>query len=140
MVRVYITGGTIGTLLTLGGNAGRDHDREGATAHSEHKQTPLCDTTAPTQAVSGHAFIASRAGRSAACRPATVGFVEIPASGGSANKSVTAAVLPSTGSIVNTSDAAANSTGTNGPTSSTASSSPRQRERVCSGSPSARAA
>jgi hypothetical protein len=120
MIRVYITGGTVGTLLTLGG-APVEITVARATAHSEHKQTPLCDTTAPTQAVSGHAFIAS-AQVDPLVPTATAEFVEIPASGGSAHKGVTATVLPSDGSIVNTTDAAADTTGTNGPTSSTASS------------------
>ncbi|MEY2515854.1 MAG: hypothetical protein QOJ89_3212, partial [bacterium] len=120
MIRVYITGGTVGTLLTLGG-APVEITVAKATAHSEHKQTPLCGTTAPTQAVSGHAFIAS-AQVDPLVPTATVGYVEIPASGGSANKSVTAALLPSDGSIVSTTDAAADTTGTNGATSSTASS------------------
>ena len=98
MIRVYIKGGTIGTLLTLGG-APVEITIAKATAHSEHKQTPLCDTTAPTQAVSGHAFIAS-AQVDPLVPTATVGYVEIPASGGSANKGVTAALLPADGSIV----------------------------------------
>ena len=43
MIRVYITGGTVGALLTLGG-APVEITVAKATAHSEHKQTPLCDT------------------------------------------------------------------------------------------------
>jgi uncharacterized repeat protein (TIGR01451 family) len=120
MVTVHIVGGTVGTLLTLGG-APVDIVVARATAASEHKQTPLCDTNAPTQAVSGHAFLAS-AQVDPLLDTSTVGFVQIPASGGSANKSVTGALLPSDGSIVTTTDAAANTTGTNGATSSTASS------------------
>ena len=87
MVRVYITGGTLGSLLTLGG-APVEITIAKSTAHSEHKQTPLCDTTAPTQAVSGHAFIAS-AQVDPLLPTSTVEYVEIPASGGSAHKSVT---------------------------------------------------
>ena len=119
-VRVYITGGTIGGLLTLGG-APVEITIARATAHSEHKQTPLCDTSAPTQAVSGHAFLASTQ-VDPLLPPVVVGDVEIPASGGSAHKGVTAVVLPSTGTVVRTTDAAADTTGTNGATSSTASS------------------
>jgi len=92
-----------------------------ATAHSEHKQTRVCPGATTTQAVSGHAFIAS-AQVDPLLSTSTVGYVEIPASGGAANKSVTAALLPADGSIVTTNSAAADTMGTNGPTSSTASS------------------
>ncbi|MEA2220747.1 MAG: hypothetical protein QOJ35_3373 [Solirubrobacteraceae bacterium] len=119
MVRVYITGGTIGGLLTLGG-APVEITIAKAMAHAEHKQTALC-TSSPTKAVSGHAFVAS-AQVDPLLDTSTVGFVDIPASGGHANKSVTASVLPADGSVVSTTDAAADTTGTNGATSSTASS------------------
>ena len=119
MVRVVVTGGALGSLLTLGG-APVEITVAKATAHSEHKQTALC-TSAPTKAVSGHAFVAS-AQVDPLLPTSTVGFVEIPASGGSAHKGVTATVLPADGSVVSTTDAAADTTGTNGATSSTASS------------------
>jgi uncharacterized repeat protein (TIGR01451 family) len=126
MVRVYITGGTVGTLLTLGG-APVEITVARSTAHSEHKQTPLC-TSAPTQAVSGHAFVAS-AQVSPLVPTTTVGFVEIPASGGSAHDGV-AATVPADGSIVSSSTAASDTTGANGATAST-SSSYAQVEKAC---------
>jgi hypothetical protein len=120
MVRVYITGGTVGGLLTLGGPPVEITVAK-ATAHSEHKQTRVCPGTTTTQAVSGHAFLAS-AQVDPILDTSTVGFVEIPASGGHANKGVTASVLPADGTVVQTTDAVADTTGTNGATSSTASS------------------
>jgi uncharacterized repeat protein (TIGR01451 family) len=119
-VRVVITGGTTGLLLGATKQKPAEITVARATAHSEHKQTRLC-TSSPTKAVSGHAFIAS-AQVDPLLPTSYVGFVDIPASGGTANKSVTASVLPSDGSVVSTNDAASNSTGTNGATSSTASS------------------
>ncbi|KRA32761.1 hypothetical protein ASD81_14715 [Nocardioides sp. Root614] len=127
-VRVLITGGTIGGLLTLGG-APVEITVARATAHSEHKQTRVCDETAPVQAVSGHAVLAS-AFVNPLLGPVDVGFVQIPASGGSANNSVTASALPADGTILTTEDAATNTTGTNGATSST-SSSYAQAAGVC---------
>ena len=119
-IRVYVTGGLVGGLLTLGGPPAEITVAK-ATAHSEHKQTRLCPGATRTQAVSGHAFVAS-AQVDPLLPVSTVGFVQIPASGGSAHKGVTATVLPTDGSVVSTTDAAADTTGTNGPTSSTASS------------------
>ena len=127
MVRVVVTGGTVGGLLVLGGPP-LEITIAKSTAHSEHKQTTLC-TSSPTKTVSGHAFIAS-AEVNSLLETSTVGYVEIPASGGTANKSVTASVLPTDGSVVSTNSAAANTTGTNGATSST-SSSYAQAAGVC---------
>ena len=118
-VRVYITGGTVGTLLTLGGKPVEITVAK-AMAHSEHKQTRLCSSS-PTKAVSGHAFIAS-AKVDLLLDTSYVEYVEIPASGGSAHKSVPASVLGASGSLVTTGIATSDSTGTNGTTSSTASS------------------
>lgn len=120
-IRVYVTGGLVGGLLTLRGPPAEITVAQ-ATAHSEHKQTRLCPGATRTQAVSGHAFVPS-AQVDPLLPVSTVGFVRIPASGGSAHKGVTATVLPADGSVVSTTDAAADTTGTNGPTSSTASSS-----------------
>jgi len=120
-VRVFITGGTLGTPLTGVGGRPAEITVARATAHSDHKQTRLCTVNGRTQAVSGHAFIASTQ-VDPLLPTSTVGFVQIPASGGSANMGVTATLLPADGSIVSTNDAATSTTGTNGPTSSTASS------------------
>ena len=119
-VRVVVTGGTIGGLLTLGGPPVEVTIAK-SVAHSEHKQTTLCPGATRTQAVSGHAFIAS-AQVDPLLSTSTVGYVEIPASGGSDHEGVAASVLPADGSVVTTADAVADSTGTNGATSSTASS------------------
>jgi uncharacterized repeat protein (TIGR01451 family) len=128
MIRVYITGGLTGGLLVGLGDP-LEITVAKATAHSEHKQTRLCPGATNTQAVSGHAFVAS-AQVDPLLPTSTVEYVEIPASGGSAHKGVTASVLPSTGSVVSTSAAAADTTGTNGATSST-SSSYAQADTAC---------
>ncbi len=108
-LRVVITGGLVGGLLTLGGPPVEIVVAR-ATAHAEHKKTLLCGNQA-NRSVSGHAFIAS-----AAVDPllptAYVEYVEIPPSGGHANKSVTATVLPSDGNVANTQAAVADSLGT----------------------------
>lgn len=119
MIRVVVTGGVTGTLL-VGTGPPLEITVAKATAHSEHKQTTLC-TSSPTTAVSGHAFIASSQ-VSPLVPTATVGFVEIPASGGSAHMGVAAALLPADGSIVSSGTAASDTTGTAGATSSTSSS------------------
>ncbi|MDX6676031.1 MAG: hypothetical protein QOE31_83 [Solirubrobacteraceae bacterium] len=119
-IRVHVTGGLVGTLL-VGLGPPADITVARATAHSDHKQTRVCTTNGRTQAVSGHAFIAS-AQVNPLLPTSTVGYVEIPASGGSAHMGVAASVLPNDGSIVATNDAATDTTGTNGATSSTASS------------------
>jgi uncharacterized repeat protein (TIGR01451 family) len=118
-VRVYITGGLLGTLLTGGGQPVNVVVAK-ATAHSEHKQTRVCKT-GPTQSVSGHAAIAS-AEIDPLLPTSTVGFVAIPATGGSAHNGLSAVVLPTDGSIVTTDDAVSDTTGANGASSSTASS------------------
>ncbi len=115
-----ITGGTTGLLLGATKAKPAEIVVARSVAHSEHKQTRLC-TSSPTKAVSGHAFVASA--RVDPLLPTSyVNDVEIPASGGTANKSVTAKLPTATGTILDTTAAAANSTGTNGATSSTASS------------------
>jgi hypothetical protein len=126
-IRVYITGGTIGGLLTAGGPPVEITVAK-SVAHAEHKQTTLCATN-PNNGVSGHAFVAS-AQVDPLVPAATVGFVDIPASGGSAHMDVPAWLLPSDGSVVTTSDAASDTTGTNGATAST-SSSYAQAAGVC---------
>jgi uncharacterized repeat protein (TIGR01451 family) len=119
-VRVYITGGVLGTLLTGIGGQPVDITIAKATAHSDHKQTRLC-TSGPTKAVSGHAFVAS-AEIDPLLPTSTVGFVDIPASGGNARMGLTGVVLPTDGSILSTDDVESVSTGSNGASSSTASS------------------
>ncbi|UTI64601.1 hypothetical protein NBH00_25120 [Paraconexibacter antarcticus] len=126
-IRVYITGGTIGGLLTAGGPPVEITVAK-SVAHAEHRQTRLC-TTNPNNAVSGHAFVGS-AQVDPLVPAATVGFVDIPASGGSAHMDVPAWLLPADGSIVTTSDAASDTTGTNG-TSASTSSSYAQAAGVC---------
>ena len=120
MIRVYITGGTVGTLLTLNGPPVEITVAK-ARAHSNHQQTRLC-SAAPTKAVSGHAFIASADVQPLLPDAARVGYVSIPASGGAAHQGVTASALPADGGVVNTTDAASDSQGTLGATSNTATS------------------
>ena len=119
MIRVRVTGGTVGSLFTLGGPP-LEISVAKATAHSEHKQLRIC-TTAPTRAVSGHALIAS-AQVDPLLPTSTVGFVKVPATGGNGHMEVTGSVLPQDGPIVNTADAVSDATGTLGPISTSASS------------------
>lgn len=119
-VRVLITGGALGTLLTGFGGQPVDITIAKAVAHSDHKQTRLCKS-GPTQTVSGHAFVAS-AEVDPLIPTSTVGFVDIPASGGADHMGVSAVVLPTDGSILSTDDVVSDTTGTNGATTSTASS------------------
>lgn len=79
--------------------------------------------------MSGHAFIAS-AQVDGILDTLYVEYVEIPASGGHAEKTVPASVLPSDGNIVNTGLVSSVSDGTVGATSSTASSY-AQAANVC---------
>ena len=119
MIRVRVTGGTVGSLFTLGGPP-LEISVAKATAHSEHKQLRIC-TTAPTRAVSGHALIAS-AQVDPLLPTSTVGFVKVPETGGNGHMEITGSVLPQDGSIVNTADAVTDATGTLGPISTSASS------------------
>lgn len=120
MVRVYVTGGAIGRILTLGGDP-VDITVARATAHSEHKQTRVCSSS-PTKTVSGDALIAS-VQVDPILQGVTVGDVQIPATGGSARKGVNGVVFPQNdGRIVRTTDAAAATTGTIGATENEASS------------------
>jgi len=65
-----------------------------ATAHSDFPQLVICGAS-PTQAVSGHAFIASE-DTTPSIVPALVGYVSIPASGGTDSQQfVTLAMAPS---------------------------------------------
>ena len=95
-----------------------------AIAHSDFPQTRLC-TTAPTQAVSGHAFIASET-TDPTILPILSGFSGIPTTGGNASQHVLSVLLPdsgpSAGSVVTTGVANSTSSGTRGATTSTASS------------------
>ncbi|HET7736079.1 MAG TPA: choice-of-anchor P family protein, partial [Nocardioidaceae bacterium] len=120
-VRVYITGGTIGGLLTLGGPPVEIKVAH-ARAHSEHKQTRLCTTDGVTKAVSGHAMLLGLS-VNPLLTDATVGFVQIPASGGSASMGVDGDVISGTpANVLTTSDAKTSTTGTNGATASSSSS------------------
>jgi uncharacterized repeat protein (TIGR01451 family) len=91
-----------------------------AQAHADFPQTTLC-SSAPTQSVSGHAFIASET-TTPSLIPILVGFVGIPTSGGSASQSLATINLPSGGTIVQGNVASSSTTGTVTPTSSTSTS------------------
>ena len=91
-----------------------------AVAHADFPETSLC-TAGPVHEVSGHAFIASET-TDPAILPILFGFVSIPASGGHDHQGPLNVALPADGSVVSGGAANSDSTGTNGATSSTASS------------------
>jgi hypothetical protein len=92
-----------------------------ATASAAFPQATRCGAT---QSVSGEAFIASLVTQSETLDPLNLvaGFVDIPATGGSASQSTLSAALPSDGSGVSTAVSPTSTTGTLGSTSSTSSS------------------
>jgi hypothetical protein len=103
-----VTGGTTDIIVS------------NAVAHADFPETSLC-TAGPVQEVSGHAFIASET-TDPAILPILVGFVSIPPSGGHDHQGPLNVALPADGSVVSGGAANSDSTGTNGATSSTASS------------------
>jgi uncharacterized repeat protein (TIGR01451 family) len=92
-----------------------------AVAHSDFPRTEICEL-GPTQAVSGHAFIASET-TAPEILPVTVGLVEIPNTGGSQSAQLDTALLaPGEGDIVTAHVVETSSSGTLGVASSDASS------------------
>jgi uncharacterized repeat protein (TIGR01451 family) len=120
MIRVHLDDSN----LLKGGKQPLDIIVGHAAAHSDFPQTRLC-TSGPTQAVSGHAFIASET-TDPPLLPILVGFVGIPSSGGSAQQGV--ANVP--GTLINAGAADSSSSGTNAAGSSTATSY-AQAANVC---------
>jgi uncharacterized repeat protein (TIGR01451 family) len=114
--------------LLKGGNQPLDVVVGHAVAHADFPQTRLC-AALPVQEVSGHAFIASET-TDPLLAPLTVGFVSIPASGGSDSQHLDSAALPDDGSVVTAAVSDSSSTGTRGISSSTASSY-AQAANVC---------
>ncbi len=119
MIRVHLTDKLPGPLFP--GNQTVDVVVSHAGAHSDFPQITLCHAV-PQQSVSGHAFIASET-TTPPLLPAVAGFVSIPASGGSAEKSLVLAQLPADGSTVRAENTLSKSEGTLGASSSTATSS-----------------
>jgi hypothetical protein len=87
-----------------------------AAAHSDFPQTTRCPG-APNQAVSGHAFNASES-NTAADAPVTAGYVDIPATGGSAHQDLAETSIAGQTAGASVSD----SSGSLGPTVSSAAS------------------
>jgi hypothetical protein len=112
MIHVFITD----TLVAVAGNQSLEVIVSHADAHSDFPQTFTCPG-APTQSVSGHAFVLSETTQ-APVLPTTVGFVSIPPTGGRDHQDLDEAAL----SGVTAGASVSESQGTLGTTESAASS------------------
>jgi len=105
MIHVYVKD----LLVLVPGDQTAEIIVSGATAHADYPQTTVCAARA-NQSVSGHAFIAD-----AQVAPnllgVTVGFVSIPASGGSAHQHLQGASVPPSSPILTTAVLDSDSTG-----------------------------
>ena len=105
MIHVYVKD----LLVLVPGDQTTEIIISGATAHADYPQTTVCAPPG-NRAVSGHAFIAD-----AQVAPdllgVTVGFVSIPASGGSAHQHLQGAAVPNSSPILTTAVVDTDSTG-----------------------------
>jgi hypothetical protein len=112
MIHVFITD----TLPLVAGDQSLEVIVSHADAHSDFPQTLTCPG-APTQSVSGHAFVLSET-TAAPVLPTTIGFVSIPPTGGRDRQDLDEAAVSGTTAGASVSE----SRGTLGPTESAASS------------------